>query len=83
MAYVLLRPFQNDVPVHQFCGVNDTGGGDSLEITSRWHSLLLRAKIPVGRVEAGDTVWWHPDIIHGVEAEHQGKEPRYSVYLLY
>ena len=76
MAYVLLRPFQNDVPVHQFCGVNDTGGGDSLEITSRWHSLLLRAKIPVGRVEAGDTVWWHPDIIHGVEAEHQGKEPR-------
>uniref|UniRef100_A0A7S4KUV8 Histone deacetylase interacting domain-containing protein n=1 Tax=Guillardia theta TaxID=55529 RepID=A0A7S4KUV8_GUITH len=26
MAYVLLRPFQEDVPVHQFCGVSDTGG---------------------------------------------------------
>jgi len=38
MAYVLLRPFQHDVPVHQLCGVNDTGGGDTLEITSRLHS---------------------------------------------
>ena len=27
MAYVLLRPFQHDVPVHQLCGVNDSGSG--------------------------------------------------------
>lgn len=81
MAHILLRPFCSDVPLHQFCGVNDTGGGDTLEITSRWHSMLLRAKMPVGHVHAGDTVWWHPDIIHGVEAEHSGRHPSNVLYI--
>ena len=35
--------------------------------------MLLRAKLPVGHVDPGDSVWWHPDVIHGVEALHQGK----------
>ena len=81
MAYVLLRPLCHDVPVHQFCGVNDTGGGDTLEITSRWHSLLLRAKTSIGHVDAGDTVWWHPDLIHGVEPHHAGKEASNVLYI--
>ena len=81
MAYVLLRPFLPDVPVHQLCGVNDTGGGDTLEITSRWHALLLRAKLPIGHVDPGDTVWWHPDVIHGVEALHQGTTPSNVLYI--
>eukprot|EP00802_Teleaulax_amphioxeia_P004482 Tamp_04486.p1 GENE.Tamp_04486~~Tamp_04486.p1 ORF type:complete len:739 (+),score=157.37 Tamp_04486:20-2236(+) len=81
MAYVLLRPLCHDVPVHQFCGVNDTGGGDTLEITSRWHSLLLRAKTSIGHVDAGDTVWWHPDVIHGVEPLHSGKEASNVLYI--
>uniref|UniRef100_A0A7S4NSM4 DUF1479 domain-containing protein n=1 Tax=Guillardia theta TaxID=55529 RepID=A0A7S4NSM4_GUITH len=81
MAYVLLRPFQEDVPVHQFCGVSDTGGGDTIEITSRWHAPLLKAKVPVGPVDAGDTVWWHPDLIHGVEADHAGSQPSNVLYI--
>ena len=40
MAYVLLRPLCHDVPVHQFCGVNDTGGGDTLEITRLSFAVL-------------------------------------------
>lgn len=30
----------------------------------------------IPRVEPGDTVWWHPDVIHAVEDEHGGQ--RYS-----
>ena len=94
-AYVMLRPFKDDVPAHQvgrrirararaptrpartstqvpdhrpaallgdpsagwsacaqFCGVADGGaaaGGDTLEISHRWHGPLLRGKIPVRR----------------------------------
>jgi hypothetical protein len=33
---------------------------------------LLRAYVPIPVVEAGDTVWWHPDVIHGVEDKHSG-----------
>lgn len=81
IAYLLLRPFAQDVPVHQFCGVSDTGGSEVLEITQKWHAALLRAKIPIGSVDTGDTVWWHPDIIHGVEASHAGQNPSNVVYV--
>eukprot|EP00293_Proteomonas_sulcata_P004216 CAMPEP_0184316096 /NCGR_PEP_ID=MMETSP1049-20130417/87972_1 /TAXON_ID=77928 /ORGANISM="Proteomonas sulcata, Strain CCMP704" /LENGTH=283 /DNA_ID=CAMNT_0026634931 /DNA_START=72 /DNA_END=923 /DNA_ORIENTATION=- len=81
MAYVMLRPFKEDVPVHMFCGVNELQGGETLEITGRWHGPLLRGKIPVGHVDAGDSVWWHPDIIHGVESEHKGTHPSNVLYI--
>ncbi len=81
MAYLLLRPFMSDVPSHQFCGVTETGGSDTLEVTTRWHGDLLRGKIPIGHVEEGDTVWWHPDIIHGVEPEHKGQNHSNVLYI--
>jgi len=81
MAYLLLRPFARDVPGHQFCGVSETGGDETLEITQKWHAALLRAKVSVGSVEPGDTVWWHPDIIHGVEEEHAGKCASNVIYV--
>ena len=45
IAYILLRPFLDDVPSHQFCGVSEAGGSDMLEISSKWHDDLLRAKV--------------------------------------
>jgi len=81
IAYVMLRPLRSDVPAHQLCGVNDLHGGDTLEITSRWHAPLLRAKMAVGMVEPGDTVWWHPDVIHGVEEKHLGKHLSNVLYI--
>jgi len=32
-------------------------------------------------VEPGDTVWWHPDIIHAVENEHAGKGYSNVIYI--
>lgn len=165
ISYILLRPFAEDVPEYNFCGVTVAGGPDMLEITSKWHAALLRAKVPfdsllplpscescvnlrllifllrcletctpastrmlhrrkttaelravthdgpyphkllawpddtrhavsnpimtvymimqvpIGKAEAGDTVWWHPDVIHGVEDKRNGKHPSNVIYI--
>ena len=63
MAYVLLRALQDDVADDDLCGAVN---GQSLPITSRYHSVLLAALTPIPPVEPGDTVWWHADMIHSV-----------------
>ncbi len=71
MAYVLLRPLLADVPDDDMCGV---ALNQVLPITERWHSLLLAASSGIPDVRAGDTVWWHSDMIHSVApvADQQG-----------
>ena len=32
-------------------------------------------------VEPGDTVWWHPDVIHAVGDEHNGKDFASVIYI--
>jgi hypothetical protein len=63
MAYVLLRALQDDVADDDLCGAVN---GQSLPITDRYHSVLLSALTPIPAVQAGDTVWWHGDIVHSV-----------------
>jgi hypothetical protein len=63
MAYVLLRPLLADVPNADMCGVTVN---QVLPITEQWHSLLLAASSGIPDVRAGDSVWWHSDMIHSV-----------------
>lgn len=65
MAYVLLRPLLSDVPEDELCGV---APGRVLPISERWHPLLVRALTSIPALEAGDSVWWHCDVIHSVAA---------------
>lgn len=69
IVYVMLRPFQDDVPEEILCGAV---AGRAQAITSEWHSLLLRGLVSIPKVNPGDTVWWHPDVVHAVEHEHKG-----------
>jgi len=69
IVYLLLRALQEDVPEHSLCGAEP---GRALSVDEEWHSDLLPALTPIPRVEAGDTVWWHPDIAHGVEGVNRG-----------
>ncbi len=64
MAYILLRPLLNDVAEDDLCGVTPRL---VLPIDEKWHSLLLRGKTLIPDVQAGDSIWWHSDLIHGVE----------------
>jgi len=78
MAWVLLRALQDDVPEDSLCGAR---AGRALGVNAEFHSLILRAYGPIPKVEQGDTVWWHPDVIHGVEDEHLGSDSSNVMYI--
>ncbi|MGF6110403.1 DUF1479 domain-containing protein [Pseudomonas frederiksbergensis] len=63
MAYLLLRPLLDDVPEDELCGVMP---GKVLPVSKQWHPLLVEGLSPIPDVEAGDSVWWHCDVIHSV-----------------
>ncbi|WP_250037795.1 DUF1479 domain-containing protein [Paractinoplanes maris] len=63
MAYLMLRPLLNDVPDDEMCGVtvNQVFPADD-----KWHTPLMEALSGIPDVQAGDSVWWHCDMIHSV-----------------
>ena len=63
MAYVLLRPLLSDVPEDELCGVEP---GRVLPINEKWHPHLIAGLSSIPALEAGDSVWWHCDVIHAV-----------------
>ncbi|WP_371239689.1 DUF1479 domain-containing protein [Pantoea sp. KPR_PJ] len=63
MAYVLLRPLLDDVPENELCGV---APGKVLPISEKWHPHLIHGLCSIPALEAGDSVWWHCDVIHSV-----------------
>ncbi|MCS3429572.1 DUF1479 domain-containing protein [Klebsiella sp. BIGb0407] len=63
MAYVLLRPLLDDVPEDELCGV---APGRVLPVSEKWHPHLIQGLSSVPAIEAGDSVWWHCDVIHSV-----------------
>jgi len=63
MVYILLRALQQDVPEDELCGV---ALRQVLPVSERWHPLLMRALAPIPDVRAGDSVWWHCDVVHAV-----------------
>ena len=63
MAYLMLRPLLPDVPGDDMCGVTVN---QVFPAGEKWHPLLLRALAGIPDVRAGDSVWWHCDMIHSV-----------------
>ncbi|HVO04637.1 MAG TPA: DUF1479 domain-containing protein, partial [Candidatus Cybelea sp.] len=78
MVYLLLRPLMPDVPDDLLCGAEPAR---AFSIEPQWHPLLMPALSSIPHVEPGDTVWWHPDIVHAVEDEHRGKGYSNVVYI--
>jgi hypothetical protein len=64
MAYLMLRPLLADVPDDDMCGVTVN---QVFPANDTWHPLLLQAVTGIPDVQAGDSVWWHADMIHGVD----------------
>jgi hypothetical protein len=63
MAYLMLRPLLADVPDDDMCGV---AVNQVFPASRRWHPLLIEALSGIPDVRAGDSVWWHCDMIHSV-----------------
>ena len=47
----------------ELCGV---APGRVLPISEQWHPLLIKALSSIPALNAGDSVWWHCDVIHSV-----------------
>jgi hypothetical protein len=41
----------------------------------------MPALSPIPLVQPGDTVWWHPDIVHAVEDRHGGQGYSNVIYI--
>ncbi|MDJ0686419.1 MAG: DUF1479 family protein [Alphaproteobacteria bacterium] len=78
IGYMLLRALQDDVAPDDLCGAEP---GRALSADRTWHPDLLDSLISIPLVEPGDTVWWHPDIIHSVEDEHNGANYANVIYI--
>ena len=63
MGYLLLRPLLSDVADDDMCGVTVS---QTFPASDKWHPLLMEALSGIPDVQAGDTVWWHCDMIHSV-----------------
>ncbi len=78
MAYILLRALQDDVPEDDLCGALP---GRALSIKPEWHHALEGALSSIPLMQPGDTVFWHSDVIHAVEDEHNGSHWSNVMYI--
>ena len=69
MVYILLRALQDDVGEDDLCGAKPCR---ALSISEQYHGMLIRALSSIPLMEPGDTVFWHTDVVHAVENEHNG-----------
>jgi len=78
IAYILTRALQDDVPNNELCGSEPAR---ALSVNKQYHKLLLRALVSIPVMKPGDTVWWHPDVVHAVEDTHNGNEFSNVIYV--
>lgn len=96
IAYVLLRPFFNppesekdimDASKWTFDAENSWFPGtfrqDSqhLSPSSHPHLRLRECMVSIPYMHEGDTVWWHADMGHAVEVEHNGDHDASVLYI--
>jgi hypothetical protein len=63
MAYLMLRPLLDDVPEDDMCGVTTN---QVFPASEKWHPELIASLSGIPDVKAGDSVWWHADMVHSV-----------------
>ncbi|GAB5510501.1 MAG: DUF1479 domain-containing protein [Hyphomicrobiales bacterium] len=78
IAYFLLRALQDDVAEDDLCGATP---GRALSADPNWHGDILGGLVSIPTVEPGDTVWWHPDVVHSVADEHAGSDYANVIYI--
>jgi hypothetical protein len=78
IVYMLLRPLCDDVPEESLC---DAALGRALGASERWHAALLTAFVSIPKLYPGDTIWWHPDMVHAVEDVHRGTNYSNVMYI--
>ncbi len=70
-SYLMLRPLLEDVPYDDWCG---SLAKKAFNVNKEWHAPLIQGLCSIPKLQPGDTVWWHPDLIHSVEQKHEGDQ---------
>lgn len=78
IADLLLRSLQDDVADDELLLAEP---GRSLRADETHHPEIIAGMVTIPEVQPGDTVWWHPDIVHAVESEHRGTGYSNVIYI--
>jgi len=78
ISFILMRALQDDIPDDDLC---EALPGKALGAIPKYHEEILEGLISIPEVGPGDTVWWHPDIIHSLPQEHIGKDYANAIYI--
>eukprot|EP00730_Choanoeca_flexa_P003051 TRINITY_DN11270_c0_g1_i4.p1 TRINITY_DN11270_c0_g1~~TRINITY_DN11270_c0_g1_i4.p1 ORF type:complete len:260 (+),score=39.97 TRINITY_DN11270_c0_g1_i4:168-947(+) len=71
-THMMVRPFLQDIPAGIFPGAFPGRGQD---INPEYHDILTELTISLPhKIQPGDMVFWHCDLIHAVESQHGGSE---------
>ena len=60
-AFVLMRPLLKDIEENQLPGYEK---GKLFFLDPAIQSRIYDSMISIPKVYPGDTVWWHPDLVH-------------------
>jgi len=77
-AYLLMRPLLKDIMDEDLPGYEK---GKLFFLDPSIHSRIYDSVISIPKVYPGDTVWWHPDLVHSVEPIHNGKTTNTVLYI--
>ena len=69
MPWMLLRALQDDIPDDELCGA---AACRAMLLVNEYHGLLLQGYGAIPLMQPGDAIFWHPDVLHGVEDAHRG-----------
>lgn len=78
LGWMILRALQDDVPDDEICGAQP---GRALPCKPEWHQMVLEGLCTIPNMQPGDSVWWHADLVHAVEDEHNGKDYSNVIYI--
>ena len=56
-----MRPFLHDMGSDELPGYEE---GKIFYLDPSFHGRLYNSLVSIPKVYPGDTVWWHPDLIH-------------------
>lgn len=78
LGWMNLRALQEDVPEDELCGVQP---GRALSCNFEWHDLVLGDLCTLPKMQPGDSIWWHADLVHAVEDAQTGNDYSNVIYI--
>lgn len=80
LASIMIRPLLSDIPKDQLPNYEGVSN-HPMYIDKNLHADLIKAMISLPKMNPGDCVFWHGDLVHAVEPEHKGTKTNTVLYI--